>query len=104
MRMLTIRLQRVGKRNHPAFRVVVVDHRRAAKSGSFLEIVGSYNPRHKGSLALKKERVSHWLKKGAQTSDTMHNLLVREKIVIAPKRAVVPLSKIKKEVPKKEGA
>lgn len=94
--MLTIRLQRVGKRNNPAFRVVLVDARRSAKSGNFLEILGSYNPQHEGSFSLKKERVSHWLSKGVQTSDTMHNLLVREKIIDAPKRNVVPPSKLKK--------
>ena len=94
--MLMIRLQRVGKRNNPAFRVVLTDKRNATKSGSFLEILGSYNPQHDGSLSLKKERVSHWLSKGTQTSDTIHNLLVREKIIDAPKRSVVAPSKFKK--------
>ena len=94
--MLMIRLQRVGKRNNPAFRVVLTDKRNATKSGNFLEILGSYNPQHDGSLALKKDRISHWLSKGVQPSDTMHNLLVREKIIDAPKRHVVAPSKLKK--------
>lgn len=94
--MLTIRLQRVGKRNSPAYRVVLMDARRNAKSGDFLEILGSYNPQHEGSLSFKKERVSHWLSKGVQTSDTIHNLLVCEKIIDAPKRNIVPPSKLKK--------
>ena len=94
--MLTIRLQRVGKRNNPAFRVVLMDARRSAKSGDFLEVLGSYNPQHEGSLSIKKEEISHWLSKGAQPSDTVHNLLVREKVIDAPKRNIVPPSKLKK--------
>ena len=96
MRMLTIRLQRVGKRNNPAFRVVLMDARRSAKSGDFLEILGSHNPRRKSLFSIKKDRVSHWLSKGAQPSNTIHNLLVREKVIDAPKRNVVPPSKLKK--------
>lgn len=97
--MLTIRLQRVGKRNNPAFRVVLMDARRSAKSGDFLKILGSYNPQHEGSLSIKKEEISHWLSKGAQSSDTIHNLLVREKVIDAPKRNVVAPSKLKKQEP-----
>lgn len=94
--MLMIRLQRVGKRNNPAFRVVLTEKRNATKSGDFLEILGSYNPQHEGSFSIKKDRISHWLAKGAQPSDTVHNLLVREKIIDAPKRNVVAPSKLKK--------
>jgi len=99
MRMLTIRLQRVGKRNNPAFRVVLMDARRSAKSGDFLEILGSHNPRRKSLFSIKKDRVSHWLSKGAQPSNTIHNLLVREKVIDAPKRNVVAPSKLKKSEP-----
>ena len=97
--MLMIRLQRVGKRNSPAFRVVLTDSRRAPKSGGFLEILGSYNPQRSGSHVFQKERIAHWLSKGVQTSDTMHNLLVSEGIVNEPKRRKVPLSRIKKATP-----
>ena len=100
--MLMIRLQRVGKRNNPAYRVVLVDARRGPQSGSFQEILGSYNPRHKSSLVLQKERIIHWISKGAQTSDTMHNLLVSQSIINAPKRSVVPPSKLKKAAPEQE--
>ncbi|TSC68769.1 MAG: small subunit ribosomal protein S16 [Parcubacteria group bacterium Gr01-1014_70] len=95
--MLTIRLQRVGKRNNPTFRVVLMDSRKAAKSGRFLEILGSYNPQRKGSLAIQKERISHLLSKGAQASATVHNLLVREGVLNAPKRNVVAPSTLKKQ-------
>ena len=94
--MLAIRLQRVGKRNNPAFRLVLMDARRSAKSGDFLEILGSYNPQHEGLLSIKKDQISHWLSKGAQPSDTVHNLLVGEKLIDAPKRNMVAPSKLKK--------
>ena len=100
--MLMIRLQRVGKRNSPAFRVVLTDSRRASKSGSFLEILGSYNPQQAGSHVFNKERISHWLSKGVQLSDTMHNLLVSDGVINAPKRSVVPPSKLKKAVAPEE--
>lgn len=87
--MLTIRLQRVGRKNDPSFRVVLTDKRNAAQSGKFLEIVGSYNARH-GEPQLKAQRIQHWLSKGAQASDTVHNLLVGAKIVTGPKRDVAP--------------
>lgn len=87
--MLTIRLQRVGRKNDPSFRLVLTDKRNAAQSGKFLEILGSYNARH-GEPQLKAERIQHWLSKGAQVSDTVHNLLVGAKIVTGPKRDVAP--------------
>ena len=86
--MLTIRLQRVGRANDPNFRVVVVESKRAPRSGSFLEVLGSYNPRGKSTIQLKEDRIRHWLAQGAQTSATMHNLLVDAHIVTGKKRAI----------------
>jgi ribosomal protein S16 len=43
--MLTIRLQRRGRKNEPVFRVIVVDSKEPTKTGKQLEIVGSYDPR-----------------------------------------------------------
>lgn len=84
--MLKIRLQRVGRKNHAAFRVVVAEHARAAKKSNFVEILGSYNP-HGGVVTLNNERVSYWLGKGAQASDTVHNFLVKKGILNAKKKA-----------------
>lgn len=95
--MIIIRLQRRGRKNDPSFRVIVVDSKRAAKSGSYLEMVGSYDPRV-DRVDLKADRIVDWMNKGAQVSDTVHNLLVSEKIIDAKKRNVLP----KKTVPKKE--
>jgi len=82
--MLIIRLQRVGRKNDPNFRMVVVEKKRAPKSGASLETVGSYNPKTK-KVQLKNDRIKHWLMKGVQLSDTAHNMLVKAKIIEAPK-------------------
>jgi small subunit ribosomal protein S16 len=72
---LKIRLQRVGAKNRPFFRVVVVDERKK-RDGSVVENIGQYQPITKeGTFNIKEERVLDWLKKGAQPSDTVKNLL-----------------------------
>lgn len=87
--MLTMRLQRTGRKNEPHFRVVVTDKRNGVKSGKFLEIVGAYNPKA-GLLELKKDRVSHWIKMGATVSDTVHNFFVDHGLVEGKKRSSLP--------------
>jgi small subunit ribosomal protein S16 len=84
--MVKIRLQRVGRRNKPSFRIVAQDSR-TAPSGRVLEILGFYNPSLK-QKNIKKDRLEYWLSQGAQTSDTVHNLLVSEGIIPGPKRNV----------------
>lgn len=94
--MLKIRLQRIGRKNDPAFRLVVTELQNGPRSGRFLEILGSYNPRH-GKPQVKVDRVKYWLSVGAQASDTAHNLLVSEKIVSGPKRDVSPSARASRE-------
>ncbi len=95
--MLTIRLTRVGKKKDGSFRVIVVESKRKVQAGNYLEMVGSYDPRV-DTVTLKADRIKHWLAMGATTSDTVHNLLVSEKIIDAKKINVLP----KKTVPKKD--
>ena len=95
--MLTIRLTRVGKKKDASFRVVVVDSKRKVQAGNYLEMVGSYDPRV-DQVDLKAERIKHWISMGAQTSDTVHNLLISQKIIEGKKINVLP----KKTVAKKE--
>lgn len=97
--MLMIRLQRVGRTNDASFRIVVTEKERAAKTGGFLEVVGSYDPR-RDSRSVKADRVTYWISKGAQVSPTLHNLLVSEKIISGKKVNVLP----KKKPIAKEGA
>ena len=75
--MVVIRLRRAGSKKRPFFRVVVTDSR-AARDSSFVEVLGHYNPRTKPeTLQLNRERVDHWLKRGAQASDTVRTLIQR---------------------------
>ena len=82
--MLAIRLQRVGRKNDPSFRVIVADSKLKPKTGNFLEILGSYDAR-KGKPVIDTERAKYWLSMGAQASGTVHNLLVDLKAVTAKK-------------------
>lgn len=95
--MLMIRLQRVGRKNDPSFRLVLVDSHRAARTGSVLEVLGNYDAR-KGDPIFHEERVQHWLATGAKPSDTVHNLLLSAKLIEGKKINVLP----KKSQPKKE--
>jgi small subunit ribosomal protein S16 len=75
--MLAIRLRRTGSKKRPFFRVVVADSRKARDS-SFVEVLGYYNPRTTPeTLNVKRERLEHWLKAGAQPSDTVRTLVAR---------------------------
>ncbi len=92
--MLIIRLLRAGKKNQPFFKVVVTDKKNKPRTGYFVEEVGFYNPEKKEKF-LNQERIKYWLSVGAKTSDTVHNLLVSERIITAKK---IPLhKKTKKE-------
>jgi len=84
--MLVIRLFRVGKKNQPAFKIVVTDKKNPPKRGRFVEDVGFWNPLIKQKV-LKKERIKYWLSVGAQPSETVHNLLVSEKMIEGKKVA-----------------
>lgn len=86
--MLMIRLQRIGRKNDPSFRVVLTDSKNAAKSGKFLEILGSYNLK-KGEVLFKADRIKHWMSHGAQTSATVHNFLVHQKLIEGKKKNVL---------------
>jgi small subunit ribosomal protein S16 len=87
--MLVIRLTRVGKKKDASFRVVVVDSKRKVKAGNYLEMVGSYDPRANSST-LKADRIKHWIGNGAKPSDTVHNLLISQKILSGKKINVLP--------------
>src|SRR3989339_141017 len=92
--MLKIRLTRRGKRNKAFFRLVVAEHTSPIK-GRFLEVLGFLNP-HTKEKSFKADQIKHWIEKGAQCSDTVHNLLVKEGIVKGSKR---PVKMRKKEEP-----
>lgn len=97
--MLKIRLQRVGRKHEPVFRVVVTDSHSGPKAGKSVEILGLYDPRFNKS-DIKGERVKYWMNNGAQVSPTVHNLLVGSKVIEGKKVNVLP----KKSAPVKEEA
>jgi small subunit ribosomal protein S16 len=88
--MVVIRLRRAGSKKRPFFRVVVTDSR-TARDSSFVEIVGHYNPRTRPAVVqVDMERVSYWLGKGAQPSDSVRTLIKRHRTVEPGTGAVTP--------------
>ncbi len=83
--MLAIRLFRIGKKKQPAYKIVVTEKRNPPQGGHFVEQVGFYNPLTNERI-LKEDRIKYWLGVGAQTSDTVYNMLVSEKIIEGEKR------------------
>ncbi len=75
--MLSIRMTRVGSKKKPHFRVVVSEARSALQS-NVVENLGTYNPRSKpAKVELNKERVQHWLGRGAKPSNSVRTLLAK---------------------------
>jgi small subunit ribosomal protein S16 len=73
--MLAIRLRRAGATKRPYYRVVVADSK-AWRDGRFVEVLGHYDPRQDPPVVkLDVERARHWIKQGAQASDTVRSLL-----------------------------
>lgn len=92
-----IRFQRIGRKNDPAFRIAVLEKTAGPKAGKYVDLVGTYNPKTK-AVTLAPERIQDWIKKGAQVSPSLHNLLVAKGVVDGKKINVLP----KKTPPVKE--
>ena len=76
--MVKLRLRRAGKKKHPIYKIVASDIR-SPRDGRFIEAVGQYDPNvNPILLTLKEERVFHWLRKGAQPTDTVRSLFSRQ--------------------------
>lgn len=102
--MLVIRLNRFGKRNQAQFRVVLQEKTKAP-GHRHVEMLGSHNPHSKVTI-FKKDRILYWIGQGAQPSDRVHNMLVKEGVIegkITPKRMPRPVKK-EEEAPKTEEA
>ena len=89
--MLTIRLQKVGKKHTATFRVVATQ-KTAGPRRKYLELLGNVNRKTK-AVSLNKDRILYWINKGAQPSDTIHNLLVSQNIISGAKKPVHKASK-----------
>lgn len=96
-----IRFQRVGRKNDPAFRLVLCE--RAAKpKTSGIEVLGSYHPKTKHTV-LKNERILYWMSKGAQASASAHNLFVKKGVMKGKKTHLTKIASVK-EAPSADAA
>lgn len=103
--MLKIRLQRVGRTHEPVFRLVLTDSKNSTKSGKYIESLGSYDARRGEKAEFKSDKIKEWMSKGAQVTDTVHNLLISKKIIDGKKINVLPLKKaIVKDAPAETAA
>lgn len=83
-----IRLSRTGKNKEPHFRLVLSEKTKDPW-GKYVELLGYYNPRTNPAVFdVKEERVKYWISKGAQMSDTVHNMLVDKKVLTNIKRKI----------------
>ena len=79
--MVKIRLRRVGTKNRPSYRLVVVDSR-APRDGAFINIIGHYNPlTDPETVVINEEKALYWLSQGAQPTATVARLLSKVGII-----------------------
>lgn len=89
-----IRLQRVGRKHEPIFRLVLTDSKNGPRSGKYLKVLGSYDPRRENSIdQFKIEDIKNLMKNGAKLSDTVHNFLVSKKVISGKKINALPKKK-----------
>ena len=92
--MLMIRLQRVGRKHEPTFRLVLTDSKNGPKSGKYLKVLGSYDPRRENKLEqFDVVAIKDCISKGAKLSDTVHNFLVSKKVISGKKINALPKKK-----------
>ena len=109
--MLSIRMQRTGRKGHAMFRVVVQESRLTPTSGKVVAQIGSYDP-HAKTVRLDAEKASFYLKNGAQPSDRAAMLLQKEgvelpkwvKVSSAKSRTTRNPDKLRRNQPKEETA
>ncbi len=94
--MLSIRLQRVGRKGHPVYRVIVQDSHRQPTSGKIVAQVGSYDP-HTKAVVIDKEKAQTYLNNGAQPTPRVVMLLQNEGVKL-PKWVEVPAKDKQKSI------
>ncbi|MCL4378646.1 MAG: 30S ribosomal protein S16 [Actinobacteria bacterium] len=72
---------RIGKKNQPSYRIIVIDKRKK-RNGTYIEQIGFYNPlTNPASLQLDEKKVEDWINKGALVSDGLNKLLAKNKLL-----------------------
>ncbi len=95
--MVKIRLQRVGKRNRPYYRLVVTDSRNP-RNGKVLSVLGHYDPLRDGVFAVKLDEVEKWLRQGAQMTPRARELVKLAKKNVEGMSAASQTESLKEEV------
>jgi small subunit ribosomal protein S16 len=85
--MLKMRLQRVGRKHEPTFRLVLTDSKNSTKSGRFQEVLGAYDPR-RAIDSFKSERIKELVKEGVGLTGSVNNLLIKHGIIRGKKTHV----------------
>lgn len=108
--MLKMRLQRVGRKNDPSYRVVITDSRTGPKSNKHVDLIGSYSAKS-NNIQIDVDKAKEWISKGVQVSPTVHNLLITAKILegkkvnVLPKKSpIIDEEKLKAEAEAKDAA
>lgn len=110
--MLAIRLQRLGRKGHPVYRLAVQESQRHPSSGRVVAYVGSYDP-HTKTVSINKEKIEFYLKNGAQPTPRVVRILDDQKVALpswvqksqADKKAGIRNpEKLRKNQPKEEPA
>jgi small subunit ribosomal protein S16 len=77
VKVVKIRLRRVGAKNRPSYRLVVADSR-SPRDGAFIAVIGHFNPlTDPETVVIDEEKALDWLRKGAQPTDTAARLLTK---------------------------
>jgi len=96
-----IRFQRVGRKNDASFRMAVLEKTAGPKAGKYVDLVGTYNPKTK-QITYKADRIQDWIKKGAQVSPSLKNLLIKNGVLEGSKVAVISKKNLEKNIAKKK--
>lgn len=81
-----MRLTRMGDKKSPFYRIVIADSRKA-RDGAYVDLVGTYNPLVEDGVKLDKEKAAKWIANGAQPTDTVKAILVKNGVVEPKKKA-----------------
>lgn len=96
-----IRFQRIGRKNDASFRMAVLEKTAGPKAGKYVDLVGTYNPKTK-QITYKADKIQDWIKKGAQVSPSLKNLLIKNGVLEGSKVAVISKKNLEKHIAKKK--
>ena len=108
--MLAIRLQRIGRKGYPVYRIAVQESQRHPSSGRVVAYIGSYNP-HTKEVSVQTEQAQKFLDNGAQPTPRVVKLLEQEGVNLpswvkkadsSKQKSIRNAEKLRKNQPKEE--